>query len=179
MVVSDITARIARYLPKFVNPEGEVSSKIFAVIGTQMKAIYDEIEKLKEDDQSGRGLLLRAGDSQIFFDTKEAYEDEKLLELVQDCLDINAERATETGLLNDLNNIHREEAMRWEDVTPEGSDIFCPVMDVTYYTGEYYGIDLQKMIIIDEGDGVRPLTDRQKRVIEQKLIPKDTTVIFV
>lgn len=179
MEIVDITARIARYLPKFINPEGEISSKMFASIGEELKKIYDEIEALKNDDQTGRGLILNANDKQILFDTKEPFEEEELLKLVQDCLEINSQRGTETGLLNDLNILHREDACSWEDVTPAGDDIFHPVMDYTFYTDEYYGIDLYKVVVIDIGDGVRSLTEAEKRIIKEKFVPIDTTVIFI
>lgn len=179
MVVSDITARIARYLPKFVNPEAEVSSKIFATIAKELKKIYDEIEALKNDDQSGKGLLLAAKDRQIFYDTKEPFNDADILSLVNNSLGINGERATDSGILNDLNNLHREQYLEWQDLTPEGEDSFCPIMDVTFYPEEYYGIDMNKVIVIEEGDGVRPLNEVEKRIIEQKMVPTDATVIYI
>ncbi len=178
MEIVDITARIARYLPKFINPEGEISSKIFGTVASQLKAIYDEIEALKSDDRTGRGLILNANDKQIFFDLKEPYEEEKLLDLVETCLQVNEERATEAGLVNDLNNLHTEIDCDWEDITPAGDDIFHPVMDQTFYTDDWYGIDLHKVIVIEEGDGVRPLTAAQKDIIQRKFVPMDTTVIF-
>jgi hypothetical protein len=175
----DITTRIEKYLPKFINAQGEIAVVLFLCIAKELKKIYDELESFKDDSLTGRGLLHTVKDNEIFFDSSQSFVEADLQAIVKQALEINNERGTESGIIGDLNNFCRELDCEWEDITPEGVIYFDPIIDVTYYTDEYYALDLQKVIIIDQGDGLISLSEQKKQVIRHKFIPIDTTVIFI
>lgn len=179
MEYTDITTRIEKYLPKFINAQGEIAAVLFLCIAKEIKKIYDELDNFKDDSLTGRGLLHSVKDNEIYFDSSLSFVEADLQAIVKQALEINSERGSEPGIVGDLNNFHRELYCEWEDITPEGVIHFDPVMDVTFSTDEYYALDLQKVIIVDYGDGIIPLSTQKKQIIEHKFTPIDTTVIFI
>lgn len=178
MEYTDITTRIEKYLPKFINAQGEIAAVLFLCIAKEIKKIYDELDNFKDDSLTGRGLLHSVKDNEIYFDSSLSFVEADLQAIVKQALEINSERGSESGILGDLNNLHREYDCAWEDITPEGVIYFDPIMDVTYSIDEYYALDLQKVIIIEQGDALVPLSTHKKQIIENKFTPIDTTVIF-
>ncbi|GAB1348383.1 hypothetical protein MASR1M107_05950 [Ignavibacteriales bacterium] len=177
MTEAQIKEQIKKYLPAFIN-ENETLDALFLSIAKEFKKLYEESDNLENAPFTGRGLLLTCSEYGNFID-QEVIDESLIKSRLENIFPILRSRGSEDAILSDLQSLHKEEYCDWENITPAGSDLFDVVMDLTYYTDEYYFLDIQKLIVIESGDGIRPLTDPEKELIKTSIIPSDTTVVFI
>lgn len=177
MTEAQIQAQFKKYLPAFIE-ENETLDALLLSVAKEFKKLFDESDNLENAPFTGRGLLLTCAEYGNFIDPE--FIDEALINArLENIFTILRSRGSEVTILSDLESLHNEVDCHWENVTPEGNDLFDVVMDVTYDTDEYYFLDTHKLIVIDSGDGTRPLTNPEKELIKTSIIPSDTTVVFI
>ncbi|MCA0388463.1 MAG: hypothetical protein LCH52_08210 [Bacteroidetes bacterium] len=176
MTELQIRAQLKKYLPAFIDENGTLDA-IFLSVAKELKKLYDESDNLVNAPFTGRGLLLTCSEYGNFIGG-ELIDEGLINSRLENIFTILRSRGSEDTILSDLESLHNEEFCGWENITPPGNDLFGIVLDWTYYTDEYYFLDLHKLIVIDSGDGIVPLTDVEKNLIQTSIVPSDTTVIF-
>lgn len=108
MIQATFIDKITKYVPTFVDTAADAIKALIAGISTVFVSVYDHILSITESENTGRGLLLRAGEEQIMLSGRETETEIKTL--LGERYPINTERGTINGIIKDIGYLTNQRA---------------------------------------------------------------------
>lgn len=162
--------------PSFIK-RGEVLTGIYTAIANVLYTFYQQMQQIKDNNWTGKGLKMFANESHIFYHPED--KETTIQQNLQNRFTINQARGTVTGIGKDLTDLLLGEV----ELDLSYADKRGWVLGFTYPGIDYVFIDAPKLVIIEDDfvpdAGEIPDIIRLKPFIKREIIPIDTEIIRV